>query len=1269
MMHMRKLRLIPLLLAIIILSLLLVQGYAAEADPTPNRQLLEAMLNGDRHWVIETLVEDSRSNNPMAIQYADTGRKSLAHDALDTYRGIDAENQTLAAVYKSMVDIMEKYYSKEEYINGLVDEGGNLLSWLAGIFTGKDEVEDTIDDLTASTDELRYESLLKAIFSEEYTASDGTMLGDSEDTLILVRQIKDTLSYLRKFVSLGRSEAASIVGAADLTQFDSEYIDKYALPYIEACSSFFSSLGQLQSSDSSKDAAAMADIAAALAAINSMSMAAPSGSYLGYSYYDFLAGNIVDNGVLDALSSAGKTLKIADTYLDSYLYINSIQGQKESFSGGVARMADAAGYEDMRKALDYFSEMLSDEFDARLFSYDSIVRYLRENSTISSSVASSAKDLFKKLFHISSTSIAGAAISETLAVADITGWVADQAVGLKDTCKKTYELLYWEKLTDLCVELYYADLSSYRSNSSDENAAIVIDDLLLLQKMRLYGEKIAYGLAAGQIDSALGKIFWDGSKEAYDTLYKCSVDELIAACVVPPLDGVTVESGDVIMIEYNESTGYVGTINRGGKIIHIPELSSRLAGGLTVNGQLGIYGDPSVPLGIAYLSASPGAGILSTSGQVVVDELYCSGGTLNIKLLNDAVLKVTGTLDIADCTFSSEAGNPLEANDLTLRGAFTGGDLVVSGDVTTSGGSAEVLTLASEGKQSILGTGSLTCGNLNILCGELDVSGKVTVSGALNAPAAKITGGKNILLSGGRLASSAYDGDLSAKSAVFSGNTITGSLFDSGSSVYLGLVTVEGNLSLSGTPSFSDGSRTKVLRYVSIDCESIGGSCALECSGDVAVSGSAAVSELTLCGEAPQELTGELSAGTLVFDNQKGVDIVGGAAAEERLVQKADGAVTGNAVKLGNNAVMDGNTFHGNLSVLDYHLNGETLIDGDLTVRAGGGLSGAPLEITGALNAPGDVTITGAEISANSLSTKGNLTTDNPLTIDGTATCAGTVNTSSYMAVFGDLISTSFTCNGELRVKGDLTGGLNATTLILDGSHKQYVYGTVKTSYFEIRNTSSMGVQIDGSVYASISYKNTGVPVKGNAVHVGEGGMNVEVDTELSGDQTVDGALNLKNSSMRIDGSLNASKGLTLENAQLIITGDLIVGGGSIVLDGNSSLTIVRQARIQNAAVTQDGTMSVGSDLYLSSSPITGGGSLTLNGDLVTTGQITQQTLTLGGKVRQYIDGGQVNVRDLILENSSKGGVYLQSKIYYSGSLDPGSTAVTNEQNLIKEAA
>ena len=169
-----------LIILILIISSFFIQSFATNTESTPNTALLDAMLYGNRHWVIETLVDDSRVNNPMAIKQATSHNQSMAREALNTYRGIDANGQTVSSLYKSMIDIMEKIYSSDEYINGLVDEAGNLLSWLAGWFTGKSEVEETIDDLTASTDELRYESLLKAIFSEKYTASDGTTLGESE---------------------------------------------------------------------------------------------------------------------------------------------------------------------------------------------------------------------------------------------------------------------------------------------------------------------------------------------------------------------------------------------------------------------------------------------------------------------------------------------------------------------------------------------------------------------------------------------------------------------------------------------------------------------------------------------------------------------------------------------------------------------------------------------------------------------------------------------------------------------------------------------------------------------------------------------------------------------------------------------------------------------------------------------------------------------------------------------------------------------------------
>ena len=36
----------------------------ADSYDSPNMVLLESMLNGNRKWVLDTLVDDNRSNNP-----------------------------------------------------------------------------------------------------------------------------------------------------------------------------------------------------------------------------------------------------------------------------------------------------------------------------------------------------------------------------------------------------------------------------------------------------------------------------------------------------------------------------------------------------------------------------------------------------------------------------------------------------------------------------------------------------------------------------------------------------------------------------------------------------------------------------------------------------------------------------------------------------------------------------------------------------------------------------------------------------------------------------------------------------------------------------------------------------------------------------------------------------------------------------------------------------------------------------------------------------
>ena len=122
-----------LIILILIISSFLTQSFATNTEPMPNKALLDAMLYGDRHWVIETLIDDSRVNNPMAIKQATSNNQSMARQALNTYRGIDADGQAASSLYKSMIDIMEKIYNRDEYIKGIVDEAGNLVSWLAGV--------------------------------------------------------------------------------------------------------------------------------------------------------------------------------------------------------------------------------------------------------------------------------------------------------------------------------------------------------------------------------------------------------------------------------------------------------------------------------------------------------------------------------------------------------------------------------------------------------------------------------------------------------------------------------------------------------------------------------------------------------------------------------------------------------------------------------------------------------------------------------------------------------------------------------------------------------------------------------------------------------------------------------------------------------------------------------------------------------------------------------------------------------------------------------
>lgn len=198
-----------------------------------------------------------------------------------------------------MVDVMEKIYNKDDYINGLLDDAGNIAAWAVGIFPNTDSLQKMIDDLVASTDELRYDRLLKSIYTQEYTASNGDTVGMAERELLGIRQIQDMLSYLNTFLAFAKTEATTIVGAVNVKEFNEVYINKYALPYAEASKKYLGTLKELANIDQNKHDDILIDAAMCFALIGQYECLNMDGFYGDFSYHKFLEDYTLGSDIIN----------------------------------------------------------------------------------------------------------------------------------------------------------------------------------------------------------------------------------------------------------------------------------------------------------------------------------------------------------------------------------------------------------------------------------------------------------------------------------------------------------------------------------------------------------------------------------------------------------------------------------------------------------------------------------------------------------------------------------------------------------------------------------------------------------------------------------------------------------------------------------------------------------------------------------------------------------------------------------------------------------
>ena len=918
--------------------------------------------------------------------------------------------------------------------------------------------------------------------------------------------------------------------------------------------------------------------------------------------------------------------------------------------------------------------------------WDSIQTYLRKNNTVSKLVSDAASSHLKKMLHLTDDYMLGAAVAEGVSVVKISSWVADRAVGLKETCKKTYELLYWEDLADLCVAVYQADIATYQSAPGEETAEAVLQDLMLLQRVRLYGEKIAYDLNSSPNDSWLGQLYNGGEAQEYwDVVYQYSVDELLAASVIAPMTGITVPSGKTMVIYHRDDIGYYGMI---GGTYYI-ELPYRLTGGLIVNGTLIVNNTANSAFGIGCITAGNGATVGFTGGTTEIAEFNQSGSSISLILRNDAVIDVTENLILRSVNYESDHNLPLTTKNLELYGAFPV-PIEAGGDVTAIGGSVPALTLTGSGTQTVNGSlntgevtancpylklsGTLTTDTLRLYGDSVSVTGNVNVTGTLCGYAPAISGGKKVLFSGGTVERGHWNGDLSVQNASLTDVLISGGLYDKGGTCYTGSTTMKGALDCTGASSIGDFAVLTVYGPAWFSSP-LTGDGQLVLYGDLGTpDGITIPQEVTLCGSVLQEVSGAFSVDIIHFSNtgQSGI-VVWNKVTVTGLLDNPSGKVdTKTPVYLAETACVASN-FNGALSVLNWPLHTSADVSGDLYIRSGGTVSGTALNVNGMLKAEGAATLDGCMVTAGSLNSPSALTLANgaSVLVSGTADLGGTLTNPTEVVVRGDLFLSGLAASGALRTEGDIavSGTTKLGALTLDGAFKQGIYGSDFTvGDLKIYNTSGRPLTLAQTITVTGCYDNPSTTVQGGTIKGGaETAENVTADTVHHGDLKLEMPLTVTDCALVVNGKVSV-KSITLVNATLTINGDVTLTGGTTAIDEDSRMTVNGSLFSASGAITLDGAMEVRGDMLLESTTMTGG-DLSLGGDLYGSGALRPQSLTLSGLIRQRIGATNLHTGDLVLSNSSKGGILLEQKLYYTGTYSPGATALFNSGNLVKEAA
>lgn len=670
--------------------------------------------------------------------------------------------------------------------------------------------------------------------------------------------------------------------------------------------------------------------------------------------------------------------------------------------------------------------------------------------------------------------------------------------------------------------------------------------------------------------------FMDGDSVRFD----CSdevylVGEVCPSAVLVEGDGTVVLggggciAGEGYLVKSGEGTLVLATPNRyaGGSFVEGGVLqledaqalgtgSVSLTGGTLDLGRLAVT-NPICATGGTLAGADRYAGLMTVQGRVTLEGdvraqgLTVSAGSLSGGcVLDTAVVVLGGSVSTAlggGCSLTIRDGEV----SLTGSSSFSGGTRVESGCLTVGNaealGTGEVALLDGElnlGGFAVANTVSVEKGTLSgagAFAGELLVNGMLELGGVTRAGCVRMNGE---LLTGSRI---------EASRVVASSGTIVTVLAGSSS------LEVTGAVTLSGTNSYTGGTRVSAGELVITRAQSLGSGTVTLVSGGIDMGGMAVENDVTAQGgfirgasaytgvlrvEGDVTVVDELRAGRLELCS----GLLTGESVCDTRVEARGGTVTalitgGSSVYVYDGAELLGsNDYSGGTVVLAGELrvgSFDAMGDGGVILR-GGTLNMGNLPVENALRAEGG-TVAGAALYRGALEVDGEVTLDGELkaaslSMTGGMLQGGTIVYTDVMAGGGTLAS-SLGVGCSLTVTGDV---------YLSGANMMSADTVLQSGVLTAGVLSCFGA---GSVL-----------VEGGSLNLNA--LAVSNDVRVSGTAVVTGAA-------AASGQLEVSTGaaLTLSGNW---EGDLLLNGGSLDLRGNAFGTSVGSLSTGACATTVD---------------------------------------------------------------------------------------------------